>query len=85
MKIYEIQKNSLEKIIFETSEYQGKKYFSIRIYYDASKGQDQDWKPTPRGITISIDLLKELKEGVDKANELLPELIGELWTAQEKP
>gem|GEM_PF-1586290 len=67
MVIHEIEKNSLEKIVIELTEYQGRKYFSTRIYYDASKGQNQDWRPTPKGITISIDLLPELKEGVDKA------------------
>jgi len=85
MKLYEFSKNALEKVIIEISEYEGKKYISIRVWYDVSKGQNINWRPSQKGITLSIDLIQELKKGVDKAAKLLPELIGALWTAQEKP
>jgi len=67
MLVHKFIKNALEEIRIETSEYQGKEYLNIRIWFDASKGQDTDWRPSHKGITISLDLLPELKKGVDLA------------------
>jgi len=65
--IYKFTKNALEEVRVETTEYQGKEYLSVRVWYDASKGQNTDWRPSQKGITISIDLLEDLKKGIDKA------------------
>jgi len=65
--IHRFIKNALEEVRIETTEYQGKKYLSIRVWFDASKGLNDDWRPSQKGITISIDLLEELKQGIDKA------------------
>jgi len=67
VKICEIEKNSLEKIVIEINEYQGRKYLNIRVWFDASKGQNTDWRPSHKGITIAVDLLPELKKSVDQA------------------
>jgi len=65
MRIYEFQKNALEKVIVEIAEYQGKGYLNIRVWLDASKGQDQDWRPSHKGIKLSVDLIPELKKSID--------------------
>jgi len=65
MKIYEFQKNALEKVIIEISEYEGKEYLSIRVWYDVSKGQNVNWRPSQKGITIAVELLRELQTGVN--------------------
>jgi hypothetical protein len=65
--IHEFQKNSGEKVVIQFSEYKGKKYIDVRVFYNAGDGKVEDWKPTKKGITISRDLISELKEGVDKA------------------
>jgi len=67
MKIYEFQKNALEKIVIEITEHYGKKYLNLRVWFDASKGQNTDWHPSQKGITISVDHLEDLKTGIDKA------------------
>jgi len=67
MKIYEFQKNALEKVIIEIIEYCDSEFLNIRVWYDSSRGQATNWKPSPKGLTISIDLLQELKKGIDKA------------------
>ena len=64
-------KNALEKVIIETSEYKGKEYLSIRVWYDVSKGQATNWRPSHKGITLPIDLLQELKTGINKASKLI--------------
>ena len=74
-KIYkEIQKSSTEKIVVSLSEWNGSGYVDIRLYYDASGGQNTEWKPTKKGITIKPEFLKDLREGIDLAiSELLRE------------
>ncbi|MBA7611597.1 hypothetical protein ES703_18825 [subsurface metagenome] len=67
MKIYEFQKSALEKVIIEIIEYCDKEFLNIRVWYDASRGVATNWKPSPKGLTISFDLLPELKKGIDKA------------------
>jgi|GEM_PF-2415862 len=71
MKIYEFQKNSLEKVVVEITTYQDRGYLNIRVWFDASKGQNTDWRPSHKGITLSIDLLPELKKSIDLAIEFL--------------
>ena len=67
MNICEINKNSMEKIRIALTEFKGHKLLDIRVYYDASETRDQDFKPTKKGISIPIDLVREVKEGIDKA------------------
>ena len=67
MDIYEIKKNSMEKIRIALTEFKGHKLLDIRVYYDASETRDPDFKPTKKGISIPIDLVREVKEGIDKA------------------
>lgn len=67
--VYEFKKNSSEKIVASLTTYRGKKLFDLRIFFDASSGDGSDWRPTKKGITISEDLLPELKKAIDKAQE----------------
>ena len=67
MDIYEIKKNTMEKIRIALIEFKGHKLLDIRVYYDASETRDADFKPTKKGISIPIDLVREVKEGIDKA------------------
>jgi len=49
----DIQKNSLERIRIQRSEYKGHELIDIRVYYEAENGE---WKPTKKGITYSLSL-----------------------------
>ncbi|GAI08274.1 unnamed protein product [marine sediment metagenome] len=69
MLIYKFIKNALEEIRIETSTYQGKEYLSIRTWFDASRGQNTDWQPSQKGITLSVDLLQELLKGLKLAEK----------------
>ena len=66
MKVYEFNKNALEKIFIRFIEFKGHKLIDFRVFYNASENKE-DWKPTPKGITIFGQLIPKLKEGVDKA------------------
>ena len=69
MLIHTFTKNALEEVRIELTEFEGKDYLNIRIWYDASKGQGQDWQPSQKGITLSIDLLQELLKGLKIAEK----------------
>lgn len=63
MKSYEFKKNALEAIVIQFTEFKGKELLDLRIYYDLGNDK-KDWRPTPKGISISRELISELKKGV---------------------
>ena len=69
--IAEFNKNSLEKVRIVLTEFKGKKLLDIRVYYDASENEGPDWRPTKKGISISLDLIDELLKGLEKAKKML--------------
>jgi len=74
--IGEMEKGWNEKIVFSVSEFKGKNYANIRIYYEDDEGE---WKPTKKGVTVSLDTFAEFKENIEgletflKENDLLME------------
>ena len=64
--IAEMEKGPTEKIFFNLSEYKGKKYADIRIYYEDDEGE---WKPTKKGITL--DRFAEFKDKLGALEEFL--------------
>lgn len=69
MSVFEFERNPDEKIIFDISEFKEKKYIDIRTYFQA----DGEWRPTKKGISISLDKLPMLVEAVDKLKEAVKE------------
>jgi hypothetical protein len=61
--LHEFQKNAGEKVITSFSVFKGKKLVSVRVYYQAG----EDWKPTPKGLTLRREMILDLKEAVDAA------------------
>ncbi len=76
MDVYKIDKNPNEKIIISLNEFRGRTYVDIRIYYNVSENEIPDYRPTRKGITIPLDLVSELKDGIDKA--LVKQELGDL-------
>ena len=64
--VHSFDKSPTEQIQVRLSEYKGKTYVDLRIYYKASDGE---YRPTKKGITLSPDLLPELGEAVRKLIE----------------
>jgi len=64
--IHQFKKNANETIIVKLTQFKSKRLLDIRAYYAADNG---DLRPTPKGISISIDLIPELKLAIDKAAE----------------
>lgn len=59
--IFEIEKNSIERIRATLNHYKGTLYAHIRVYYLAD---GDEWRPTQKGIAIAVDRLDELEAAV---------------------
>jgi len=57
----DIQKNSLERIRIQRSEYKGHELIDIRVFFKANDGK---WYPTRKGITFSVSLANEVIKGI---------------------
>ncbi len=66
--VAEMEKGPNEKIFFSLSEYTGKKYADIRIYFEDDEGE---WTPTKKGITLSLDRVAEFKDNVEALEKFL--------------
>jgi len=47
-----MEMNATQKLIFSISTFKGKKYFSVRTWFQAESG---DWAPTKKGINLSFE------------------------------
>jgi hypothetical protein len=53
--------NATQKLIFSLSTFKGKKYFSVRTWFQAESGE---WAPTKKGINLSFDKFAEFEKMV---------------------
>ncbi len=67
MKIGELSKNSVEKLVFQIKEFKGKTFIDVRIFFLNDKGE---FSPTKKGIIINPDIAEEaltlFKKAVDE-------------------
>lgn len=65
----EIDKNSLEKIRIQRTNYKGKDLLDIRVFYEAENGE---WKPTKKGITFKVELLEDIISALESERTRRP-------------
>jgi Transcriptional Coactivator p15 (PC4) len=53
--------NATQKLIFSISSFKGKKYFSVRTWFQAESGE---WAPTKKGINLNFDKFEEFEKMV---------------------
>lgn len=53
----DIERNETEILRIEKKEFKGNDYIDLRIYY---MGDDKEYKPTKKGVTVKPDKLDEL-------------------------
>ena len=58
--VKEIQKNKREIIRISDGEYEGHQFIDLRIWYD----DNEEYKPTKKGISFNPFLAKEVIEGI---------------------
>jgi hypothetical protein len=66
----EMEKGWNEKIVFGVSEFRGKNYANIRIFYEDDEGE---WKPTKKGISVNLEDFEEFKQRVQELDSYLQE------------
>ena len=61
--IRDIEKGT-DLVRIELSEFKGNQYIGARIYYMDDKG---DWKPTRKGITLTPELMEQVRDSLTEA------------------
>jgi len=69
--ICQIEKNSREEIRVQLREFKGHQLLDIRTFYFTSEGGEP--KPSPKGVSVAIRLLPQLKEAILEAENVLKE------------
>lgn len=67
--IHEFTKNGREKVRVEFMTYRGNDVLNLWVYYNADPSRE-DWKPSKKGLSISTELIPDLKEAVEKAYQV---------------
>ncbi len=67
-KIGELERSQTEKIVVQLKSFRGRRYMDFRLYYLAD---EDEWRPTQKGITVRPDMWSQFKELVDEADRLL--------------
>ncbi len=60
---YEFDKGGDELIRATISDFAGKQRADLRVYFQTDDGA---WHPTKRGVSVTTDLMPELKKAVTK-------------------
>lgn len=56
-----MEMNATQKLIFSISTFKGKKYFSVRTWFQAESGE---WAPTKKGINLSFEKFEDFAKMV---------------------
>ena len=70
--IADIKKSKNEIIKVEISQYKGNHYLNLRVWY--FNEENNEFKPTQKGISIRPDLYEDLKDAILLAGEKLKDL-----------
>ena len=64
-----IERSETEQLQISVSEYKGRSYLNMRIFYTTDDGAT--WLPTKKGVTFSPDQLDLLEEAIQEARQLM--------------
>jgi len=62
-----IPRSATEQIQVQLSEYKGKKFLDLRIFYTTDNGAT--WLPTKKGVAVYPENLEALKEAIELAQK----------------
>jgi Transcriptional Coactivator p15 (PC4) len=63
-----IAKNPTEEVRVSLTSYRGHDLVDIRVFFQDEQGE---WRPTKRGVSLSVDSFAELRDAIVKAEEML--------------
>jgi hypothetical protein len=61
-----INLNSLNQLRITLNEFQGKQRLDIRHWYREGAMPEDEWKPSKKGVNLSIDSIGEFRKKLDK-------------------
>lgn len=64
-----IPRSATEELRVAISEFKGKKYLDLRIFFTTDNGLT--WSPTKKGVTVAPDSLELFKTAVEEAQKEL--------------
>ena len=64
-----VEKNGREQIYVRLRSYEGHPLIDVRIWYQDK--QTEEWKPSPKGISISVERYEELRAAIEQIDEFL--------------
>ena len=64
LTIHSFPKGDNEEVRVSAGEYREKIYFDVRVFF--KNEENNEMFPTKKGITLALDLLPELKKGLQK-------------------
>ncbi len=62
-----IERSDTEQLQISVSEYKGRSYLNMRIFYTTDEGST--WLPTKKGVTFAPDQLDLLEEAIQAARQ----------------
>ena len=62
-----IERSDTEQLQISVSEYKGRSYLNMRIFYTTDDGAT--WLPTKKGVTFTPDQLDLLSEAIEEAKQ----------------
>ena len=62
-----IERSDTEQLQISISEYKGKSYLNMRIFYTTDDGAT--WLPTKKGVTFTPDQIDILTEAIESAKQ----------------
>ena len=62
-----IERSDTEQLQISLSEYKGRSYLNMRIFYTTDEGAT--WLPTKKGVTFAPDQLDILEEAIQAARQ----------------
>ena len=62
-----IERSDTEQLQISISEYGGKSYLNMRIFYTTDDGQT--WLPTKKGVTFTPEQIDMLEEAIQEAKK----------------
>ncbi|HIS82497.1 TPA: transcriptional coactivator p15/PC4 family protein [Candidatus Scatenecus faecavium] len=62
-----IERSDTEQLQISVSEYKGRSYLNMRIFYTTDEGAT--WLPTKKGVTFAPDQLDLLEEAIQEARK----------------
>jgi hypothetical protein len=63
-----IAKNPTEEVRVSLTSYRGHDLVDIRVFFQDEQGE---WRPTKRGVSLSVDSFAELRQAIASAEEML--------------